>query len=366
MTRGPLIVALLLACGCGNYSVVKPAHDRGSSAAAEPVYDPGGPPESDVSISLPEPDPSLPEITTKRGDTLQAIAVRHLGHKMLWRQLMEWNKLPYGPTDPLPEGTRVVVPLAFRALAGADAAPVAPIQALPRKAAPPVAHLNEVPPEKVFRIGEQLTFDVRWFAITAGQGILTVAPQQTIDGTPCWHFVATAVSRMIFFFKVVDRIESFSSTDRLLPVRFEKHVHEGHYRKDQSGWFDRKRMIARWGDEPEAPLGPDCRDLLGAFYYVRATVLPAPGTDATVCIHTGGKNYQMIINVLRRETIRVPAGEFKTVVIKPRLKFEGLFRQQGDVTIWLTDDVAHTPVLVQSKVFLLGSVNIVLTKQEQL
>src|SRR5678810_1031119 len=162
-----------------------------------------------------------------------------------------------------------------------------------------------------------------------------------------------------FFFKVDDKIESFSTLDRLLPVKFERHIHEGHYRKDQSGWFDRKRMIAKWGNDPEALLGPDCRDLLGAFYYVRTTVLPPPGSNATVCIHTGGKNYQMVINVMRRETIKVPAGEFRTVVIKPKMKFEGVFRQQGDVTIWLTDDQAHIPVLVHSNVFLLGSVNIV-------
>jgi len=360
-TCGRLGLALSLLAGCSNYSVVSHPHEQAPETPSAPEVELAVPAAEPV-----EPNAALPVVVTKPGDTLEHIAERHLGHRMLWRQLMEWNKLPYGAADPLPPGTHVVVPMAFRSLAGASAAAAVPVPIQPRPAAVPIIHSNELPPEKVFRVGEQLTFDVRWFAFTAGQGILTIARMQVIDGTRCWHFVAHAFSKMVFFFKVDDRIESFSSVDRLLPVRFEKHLHEGHYRKDQSGWFDRVRMIAKWAGDPEALLGPDCRDLMGAFYYVRATVLPPPGTASTVCIHTGGKNYQMLVNVLRRETIRVPAGEFKTIVIKPQLKFEGIFRQQGEITIWLTDDDAHVPVLVQSKVFLLGSVNIVLTKKEQL
>jgi len=68
--------------------------------------------------------------------------------------------------------------------------------------------------------------------------------------------------------------------------------------------------------------------------------------------------------VVKREKVKVPAGTFNTVCIKPKLKFEGLWRQKGDIHIWLTDDDRRLPVLVTSKVFLLGTVDIVLVKME--
>jgi hypothetical protein len=47
------------------------------------------------------------------------------------------------------------------------------------------------------------------------------------------------------------------------------------------------------------------------------------------------------------------------VVVQPFLKYEGIFRQQGDVWIWLTDDEYLMPVLVKSKIAI-GTIDAVL------
>ncbi len=54
--------------------------------------------------------------------------------------------------------------------------------------------------------------------------------------------------------------------------------------------------------------------------------------------------------MLRNERVRVPAGEFATVVIKPILQSEGIFLKKGEVYIWLTDDEKRIPVMVKSRV----------------
>jgi len=56
------------------------------------------------------------------------------------------------------------------------------------------------------------------------------------------------------------------------------------------------------------------------------------------------------VKVLRREEIETQLGKFKTVVIQPILKSEGIFARSGDMYIWLTDDERRIPVLMKSKV----------------
>ncbi len=302
--------------------------------------------------------------TVRSGDTLRGIAKRELGRTLLWRHLMEWNKRTEGALDPLPEGEVIEVPLQFRILAGTtefaeSTAKVSP----PAKRLPVIPKIEMAPPGQVFNVGEHLTFAIKWYFITAGKATMTVKSLETFQGTSCYRFVARATSRLIFFFKVNDWVESYSTSDTLMPIQYEKHLREGRYKKDVVATFDRERQIATWGGV-ESPLIPGCRDILASFYYFRTMRLPKPGEQAAVCVNTNKKNYELIVHVLSREIIRVPAGEFRTVLIKPRLKFEGLFRQRGDVLIWLTDDQARLPVLIKSKVKLLGSVHIVLTKIE--
>lgn len=364
-----LFLAVVLA-GCGGRYVVKGSQvdEPGARAVGEESNDPESRPAPQPVVQ-PEPgpaaEPDLREYTTVKGDTLAGIAASHLGWDRLWLHLKEWNKLPQGAKDPLPEGTKIVIPLRFKPLAGARAtATVAPALQPVRRAPPPAPKTAVRPPTEVFRPGEKLTYDVKWYAITAGQATLTLAPMETMNGEACWHIVARAMSKLVFFFKVDDRIESFCTAGDLLPVRYEKHLHEGKYRKDLVAIFDRAHGGATWGTL-QVPLTADCRDLLGGFYYFRTMVLPPPGQEANVCIHTDKTNFPMGVKILRRETVRVPAGQFRTVLVKPWLKFEGLWRQRGDILIWVTDDAARIPVLIRSKVFLLGSVDVVLTKLER-
>jgi len=55
------------------------------------------------------------------------------------------------------------------------------------------------------------------------------------------------------------------------------------------------------------------------------------------------------IQVLRRETITVPAGTFNTVVVRPIIRTSGIFSEGGQAELWFTDDTAHTLVQMKAK-----------------
>jgi hypothetical protein len=60
--------------------------------------------------------------------------------------------------------------------------------------------------------------------------------------------------------------------------------------------------------------------------------------------------------VLERETISVPAGKFDCLVLEPLLTATGIFKHEGSIKVWVTDDRLHMPVLMKSKV-LVGSIH---------
>ncbi len=313
-------------------------------------------PESPPSAGpvTPEPRPEEAEYTVQPGDTLERIAMATMGRAELWRHLMEWNKLhEFGRAEELPAGAKVYIPDRIRILAKDQFKEV--LAAVPRRAPATVATARKYS----FKARELLEYKVKYLGITAGYASMYVRPPTLEDGVPVMHFEANAWSKILFFFKVQDRVESIARMEDLMPLKFEKHLSEGNYKKDMITRFDLDNMSVHW-EGKSAQLADNCRDIMAGFYYFRSMKLPEPGGSTEVCVHTDGTNYPLVVEVLSRERIKVPAGEFDAILIKPRMKFEGLFRQKGDLLIWLTDDPPHVPLLVKAKVFLLGSVHIML------
>jgi hypothetical protein len=61
------------------------------------------------------------------------------------------------------------------------------------------------------------------------------------------------------------------------------------------------------------------------------------------------KNWQVKCDVLKIETIKVPAGEFETIVVEPELHFDGIMKK-GKIRVWFTNDKRRIPVQVRSKI----------------
>jgi hypothetical protein len=201
-----------------------------------------------------------------------------------------------------------------------------------------------------FGAGEKLVFSVQYGLVTAGEASLEVRNLAAIDGRPCYRIVSDARTNDFFskFFSVRDRYESYMDTTNLYSVRYEKHLREGKFKRDDAVDFDQSGHRAVYKDKT-VPIPPRTQDVLSALYYVRTLPLEV-GQAISVANHTDGKNYPLVIKVLGREHIKVDAGEFDCIIVEPILRGPGVFTQQGRLTVWLTDDRRRMPVLMKSKV----------------
>ena len=68
------------------------------------------------------------------------------------------------------------------------------------------------------------------------------------------------------------------------------------------------------------------------------------------------KQYPLIVKVLKKETVKTPAGKFNCIVVEPQIRGEGIFVAKGkSLKVWLTDDKYKMPVKMEAEVFI-GSV----------
>ena len=87
------------------------------------------------------------------------------------------------------------------------------------------------------------------------------------------------------------------------------------------------------------------------------------GDTLQISVTTDGKSYNALVCVLQREKIKTIFGEIDCLKIQPDLIGESIFKQSGNIYIWLTDDDEKIPVLLESKV-IFGSFKAVLVKAE--
>ncbi len=211
-----------------------------------------------------------------------------------------------------------------------------------------------------FGIGEKLDFEIGYGFINAGYATMEVKELIEYEGRPCYRVVSTATSNKFFssFYKVEDEVISIIDALGIFSWYFEKNLREGNYRSDRSYSFNQQDHLVYY-NEDTIEVARYVQDALSILYFTRTQQLQ-PGESIYVDNFTDGKNYPLEVRVLRRETIKVKAGKFDCIVVEPLLQTAGIFKHEGKLTVWLTDDRLKLPVLMKSKV-LVGSISAELT-----
>jgi hypothetical protein len=206
-----------------------------------------------------------------------------------------------------------------------------------------------------FGVGEKFNFEVKYGFISAGTASMEVLRLVEYQGRPCYQVATTARSNSFFssFYRVEDRVESIMDATGLFAWRFEKHLREGSYSSDRQHDFDQVNHRVVYKNDT-VDVAPFVQDALSTLYYVRTQPLEV-GKSLFLDNFIDGKKYHLEVQVLQRETVTVEAGTFDCIVVEPITQSVGLFKHEGKLKVWLTDDRLHMPVLMKSKV-VVGSI----------
>lgn len=238
----------------------------------------------------------------------------------------------------------------------------------PTDPAPPevtATRLRPLPPpdqiRRTFGVGEELTYAVRFGPIRAGTAVLSVVGVEWANGGLCYRLRSTVRSTGVFskIFHVDDITESWLDARELFSRRYTRNIHEGKYRKIEAVQIDQRRGLAFYYPKGDSVrVEPRAQDVLSVIYLARGLPIDV-GEGVIIPGHVGRRNPPVEIRVLKREQVKVPAGRFNCGVVEPLLKEAGLFKQEGRVTLWVSDDADRIPVIVKSRVKV-GSITAVL------
>lgn len=205
-----------------------------------------------------------------------------------------------------------------------------------------------------FGLGEKLEYDIGYKFLKAGTGYFEVAKEPiNYNGNKCYdvNFVVKSLSSLEWVYKVRDSYRTYVDIDGIFPWRYEQKIREGNYKRDIYTDFDQinNKAITKKGEYKTPPF---VHDIVSAFFYIRTLNLKKYKKGDIIPLKNFYKDstYNLDVKILGRETIEVQAGKFKTIIVEPLVKEGGLFKSEGRIVIWLSDDDRKIPVKVGTEI----------------
>lgn len=221
---------------------------------------------------------------------------------------------------------------------------IGPATGAPQPATPPgaAADFKRLP----FGPGEKMTYQAKVNFLNAGSASMSVEGIESIRGHTTYHTIFDVRGRVLFF-HVNDHYESWFDTTSIVSLHHTQSIDEGSRKDDRKYDFypDRKVYIRNGQEYPSVaePLDE------GSFIYFMRTLQLQVGKT-----YEFGRYYHLdrnpvVIKVVRRERITVPAGEFDAILVEPIIKSRGLFSQGGKAQVWFADDSTRAVLRLKSK-----------------
>jgi len=198
-------------------------------------------------------------------------------------------------------------------------------------------------------VGERLEYDVKFGKLRVGRGSMEVRETTDVRGREAWHTVL-AIRGGIPFFRVDDRLESWIDTERFTSLRVSQHTNEGRYHRERHVEFfpERATMLESREGAQEEPTADEPLDEGALLYFLRTLPLNV-GDRYSLDRYFRPDRNPVRLDVVRRERIEVPAGTFETIVIRPTIRSSGIFSENGQAEVWVTDDARHLMVRMTAK-----------------
>ena len=201
---------------------------------------------------------------------------------------------------------------------------------------------------------------------TVGDGTLEVPRIVKIRGHDTWH-VELGVRGSVLFgaFKLEDRFQSWMDVNTLVARRFQKNQIEDDFVRNRTYDFYPENLTWHWIERDRSGFLPSDKPLdeVSMFFLVRTLPLKV-GETYTFNRYFKAEDNPVRIEVVRKERVKVPAGEFDTIVVRPIIKTDGIFGEESELEVYFSDDERRILVQMKSKAPWVRSLHLKLTSYQ--
>ena len=222
---------------------------------------------------------------------------------------------------------------------------------------------------------ETLEYAVEWRLVPAGRARLSSGPppasEKGSEMETKLHLESTGlVSRL---FHVSDDYTSELKSNLCAEQSFMT-AHEAGRNRETKVVYDAATHKATYRERDlttnavvnhDTEIPPCVHDIIGGLYQLRTLSLE-PGKTTTIPVSDGKKTVMLKVESHRREEIKTPLGPRKCIDYEVYAFNDVLYKRQGHLHIWLTDDARRVPVQIQIRLqFTIGTITLRLDKDEK-
>lgn len=214
-----------------------------------------------------------------------------------------------------------------------------------------------------FAVGEQLRYSVSFGKMHVGSGRMAITNRDSVRGHEVWR-AAFMVSGGFWPFKVNDSTESWFDPATFTSHRFVQELREPRYKASKLTEIYPDRPSFQIRGKEELPSVADPMDEITFVYFARTLPLE-PGQCYELTRYFRPEGNPVVLRVVKRDTIQVPAGRFPAIMIEPEIRTSAIFSKKGRAQVWLSDDTSR--IVLQLKTQLdFGSINLYLSHVDTL
>lgn len=218
---------------------------------------------------------------------------------------------------------------------------------------------------EAFGFGEKLEYKVGYQFVKAGSASFYILPKPAImKGKSCYdiRFEVKSLQSLDWLYRVKDIYRTVVDVEGIFPHYFEQHVREGNYKRDFTARFDQQAHKA-YTQKGVYPIPPFVHDIVSAFYFIRTIDLASKKKNEIIPLKNffDDTTYALGVKIIGKQKITVEAGTFNCIVLEPLITEGGLFKSEGKILMWVTDDERKLPVKVSTKI-IIGSIDAELTQ----
>lgn len=207
--------------------------------------------------------------------------------------------------------------------------------------------------------GESLTFRIHYGILNAGTANLTTK-KTMYRGTPHLYVkgIGQTTGAVKAFFKVEDLYESFINMSTELPSFYVRNVREGGYTQHFETAFNHDNQTLILTDKKNPGNGSrviksvkGVQDMLSCFYYLRSKT-PSQlkvGTVINMNVWIDDEMFPFQLKVAGTENLKTKFGTINCLKIIPSVKSGRVFKEEEGVTMWVSNDANHVPMLLKAE-----------------
>lgn len=215
-----------------------------------------------------------------------------------------------------------------------------------------------------FGPGERLEYQVKVGAFVRGSGHMEVHGVEQVRGHRTYH-ISMGVRGGVPFARVDNLFQTWMDVETLAARRFIQDQDEVRTKRHRQ--FEFYPEEGRWersdGEESGELVADIPLDDISFVYFARTLPLRVGETYELHQYFRSDRN-PVIIEVLRKDRVEVPAGTFNTIVVRPTIKTRGLFGEGGEAEIHFSDDNRRLMVQMRSRIPVLRSLSFHLSSIE--